>query len=232
MEWSSKSAVGIHLQLQFNRATVLDCTRPLENELSNRRNPRHEGGILRVLGHSTRLPILETLQLRDAKPAELAAMLGVPVTTVAFDCTKLAEAGLIARVHTEPETGERVYRGSPRSVIGHSDWLEMPPSIRGSVLCTGMEAFMDEMAYAFKAGTISGCEDTVFNWMPIRVDRFGRGTATEILGTMFTQLRMVQDQSEQRLRALEEDGTTMIVGCAGFEAADASPESRLDDEIG
>ncbi len=195
--------------------------------MSNARNPRREGGILRVLGHPTRLPILEALQLRDAKPAELATMLDIPAVAVASDCTELAAVGLVEEVRTEDETGERVYRGSPRSFTGHSDWLGLPPSIRCSVLGAGFETFVDEVASAFKAGTIGECDDTALNWMPIRVDQFGRGAVAEILEALFKQLRIVQDHSEQRLRGLEEDGTTMIIGCAGFEAAGASTDSGV-----
>jgi hypothetical protein len=191
--------------------------------LSNGRNSRHERGILRLLGHPTRLPILEVLQLREAGPAELAVMLGTSTATVVSDCEKLAEAGLITEVRTKPRTGEPIYRGSRRSFTGHFDWPELSPSIHNSVLSAGMKTFIDEVVSAFKGGTIGDRENTILNWMPVRVDLYGRRVVMEILEVAFMQLQMAQEQSRQRLRALEEEGAILIVGFAGFEAAEPSP---------
>lgn len=82
-----------------------------------------------------------------------------------------------------------------------------------------LRAFFDKATAALEAGTLDGPRDTVLTCAAITVDQVGWAQAGEVLNAAFEQLRVVHDQSQQRLALSGDDGSQMIVGLTGFEAA-------------
>ena len=114
---------------------------------------------------------------------------------------------------------EHYFQASPRSFIGHQDWRRVPRSLLGNVSSASIQSFMDKVVAAAEAGTIDGREDTKLSWMPIVVDQTGWEQAGKILDEAVARLQGVHEQSKQRLAQSGGDGTTTIIGFAGFEAA-------------
>jgi DNA-binding transcriptional ArsR family regulator len=177
--------------------------------------------LVRALSHPLRVRILEILTERAASPNELVDVLEYPLGHIAYHSRVLEKCGCIELVRTAQRRGavEHYFQASPRSFIGHQDWRRVPRSLLGNVSSASIQSFMDKVVAAAEAGTIDGREDTKLSWMPIVVDPAGWEQAGEIIDEAVARLQGVHEQSKQRLAQSDGEGTTMIIGFAGFEAA-------------
>jgi DNA-binding transcriptional ArsR family regulator len=190
----------------------------MEESLPDKKPGRIDQELVKALGHPLRVRILEALQGRVASPTELSKEMDVSLGVIAYHANTLEESGCLQLVKTRPRRGalEHFFTATPRSFIGHQDWRLAPRSLRGEVTAAAVQTFLDKVAEAAAAGTIDSCEDTTLNWMPMTVDRRGRGEVQEILGTALKELTAVHTRSGKRLAG--EDGIPLVVGLAGFEA--------------
>jgi hypothetical protein len=195
--------------------------------------------LIRALGHTLRVRILEALQGRTASPTELAAELRTHLGNVAYHSGVLLKCGCVELVDTAKVRGavEHFYTAKPRSFIGHQDWRRVPLSVRAGVTDETMRTFVGKVGGAIEAGTIEPDdgldgfvakvgeavdadtidprEDTTLNWMPITVDEQGwRETAT-ILSRALGDLTAVAAASRKRLG--DTDGIPVVTGLAAFE---------------
>ena len=174
--------------------------------------------LVRALGHSMRVRILEALQGQNASPSELAAEFRVGLGNVVYHMRVLEECGCVVLVGTAKVRGaiEHFYTATPRSFIGHQDWRRAPLSVRGGVTNEALRTFVGKVGAAIDADTIDRREDTTLNWMPIVVDEQGWRETAEILESALSELVTLAARSRERLG--EADGIPVVTGLAAFEA--------------
>ncbi|HEX5608821.1 MAG TPA: winged helix-turn-helix domain-containing protein [Solirubrobacterales bacterium] len=179
--------------------------------------------LVRAIGHPLRIEILQVLNEREASPNEMVDLLGSPLGNIAYHTRVLEKCGCVEVVRTEQRRGavEHYFRAVPRSYIGHQDWRKVPRSVRGAITATSVQTFFERLTAAYEAGTLDDREDTTLNWMSVAVDQEGRAEVTEILADAAARLQRVHERSIERIADSGEEPTSMIVGLAAFESADA-----------
>jgi DNA-binding transcriptional ArsR family regulator len=189
--------------------------------VSEKKPARLDPALTKALGHELRVDILERLQGRVASPTQLAKETGATIGLVTYHVNVLIECGCLEPVRTRQRRGatEHFYRAKPGAFIGSPVWRKVPRSVLGGVSSPTLQAFFDQATAALEAGTLDGPKDAVLTCASITVDQVGWAQAGEILNAAFEQLRAVHDQSQQRLALSGGDGSQMIVGLTGFEAA-------------
>lgn len=189
--------------------------------VSEKKPARLDPALTKALGHELRVEILERLQGQVESPAQIAKETGATIGLVAYHVNVLIECGCLDLVRTQQRRGaaEHFYRAKPGAFIGSPEWRKVPRSVLGGVSSPTLQAFFDKAIAALEAGTLDGPKDTVLTCAAITVDQVGWAQAGEVLNAAFDQLRAVHDQSRERLALTGEDGSQMIVGLTGFEAA-------------
>lgn len=200
--------------------------------MGERRPDRIDPRLVRALVHPLRVEILHLLNEREASPNEMMSVLGVPLGNVAYHVRVLRKCGCVELVRTERRRGatEHYFRAVPRSYIGHQDWRTVPRSVRAGVSATSLDSFMNRAIAALEAGTIDDREDTTFNWMTMTVDQLGWTQAAEVLDDALSRLQSVYEECRARLAVGDEDPTQMIIGLAGFEAAEPEEDSKQEED--
>lgn len=179
--------------------------------------------IAKALSHPLRVQILELLQGKEASPAMLTKeMGGVVLGLIAYHVQVLEECGYVELVRTRPRRGavEHLYRARPVPFFGGAELRSVPRSLRGKVTAMSLQKFIDASIAALEAGTMDEREDTVLGGMVIGVDELGWAQAAEIARSALASFQMIHDQSRARTEATGNPLTPVVVGVAGFEAAD------------
>ncbi|HEX6665715.1 MAG TPA: winged helix-turn-helix domain-containing protein [Solirubrobacterales bacterium] len=189
--------------------------------------PRGEDGIdvrlVRAISHPLRIQILQVLNERDASPNEMVSLLGSPLGNIAYHTRVLEKCGCVEVVRTEQRRGavEHYFRAVPRSYVGHQDWRKVPRSVRSTITATSVESFFQRLTAAYESGTLDDRDDTTLSWMSVAVDDQGRREVTEILADAAARLQGVHQRSVERTAGSTEEPTSLIVGLAAFESAEA-----------
>jgi len=179
--------------------------------------------LVRAIGHPLRIQILQVLNERDASPNEMVRVLGSPLGNIAYHTRVLEKCGCVEVVRTEQRRGavEHYFRAVPRSYVGHQDWRKVPRSVRSTITATSVESFFQRLTAAYESGTLDDREDTTLSWMSVAVDDQGRREVTEILAEAASRLQGVHQRSVERSVGNGEEPTSLIVGLAAFESAEA-----------
>ncbi|HEV2789905.1 MAG TPA: winged helix-turn-helix domain-containing protein [Solirubrobacterales bacterium] len=186
--------------------------------MSEQRRDRIDQELVKALSHPIRVEILESLQGRIASPSELSRELKASLGVVSYHANTLVRCGCLELVHTEPRRGavEHFFGITPRSSIGHQDWRQVPPALRGEITGAAVEAFIEVAASALEAGTIDARDDTTLSWMPLTVDDEGWREIAKIMEGASRQVAEAHARSAKRLAGAK--GTSIVVGLAAFEA--------------
>jgi hypothetical protein len=176
--------------------------------------------LVRALAHPLRVEILEILTERVASPTGLSAQLNTGLTHVAYHTRALDRCGCLELVDTARRRGatEHFYKAPPGSFVGDRAWRKVPRSVRGGVSGASLQTFVDKAVAALKAGTIDRRDDTVFSWMPVRLDRRGWEEVAAIMEEATDRVLAVQSHSKRRLaRGRDEGAISAVVAVANFE---------------
>jgi hypothetical protein len=168
-----------------------------------------------------RIQILELLQARTLSPKLMASELGVPLEAIAYHVRALAKNDLLELVRKQPKRGatEHFYRAMPNSYVGSQDLRRVPRVVRGAISWSGLRSFFRRAVAAINAGTMDDREDTVLTWRTIAVDSQGWSDVVQALSDASTRLGDIHTESRLRLAESESDGCRIVIGLAGFEAA-------------
>jgi hypothetical protein len=186
-----------------------------------RDEPEIDQRLIQGLAHPVRVRILEVLQTQTLSPALMARELEVPLGDIAYHVRVLVKNDCLELVRKEPRRGatEHFYRAKPSSFIGSQDLRKVPRAVRSAISWSGLRSFFRRAVAAIHAGVIDDREDTVFTWRTITVDSQGWAEAARALSEADARLGDIHAQSCLRLRERESEGTRVVVGLAGFEAA-------------
>lgn len=181
--------------------------------------------LLIAIGHPLRIAILEVLFTETSSPKLISKRLRRGISEVSYHTRVLAENHCIDLLRTEPRRGaeEHFYCANPQSFIGHQDWRNLPDGLVAGVSTANLHAFLDRVADAIEAHSREGAPatrpGTVMHWATIQVDQTGWSKASAILEESRGQLEGIHAECVRRLKLSRADGTPMVIGIAGFEAA-------------
>jgi len=178
--------------------------------------------LVKALAHPLRIQILEILTERVASPNSLSEQLGTGLTHVAYHTRALDKCGCLELVDTAKRRGatEHFYKATPGAFIGARAWRTVPTSVRGAVSAATLQTFLDKAIAALEAGTLDGRADTIFRWMPLRLDQAGWEEMVAILEETTNRILSVHLHSQDRLAASgEREAISTVIGMAGFETA-------------
>jgi hypothetical protein len=183
--------------------------------------PEIDPRLIKGLAHPLRIQILGLLQTRTLSPKMMSDELRVPLEAIAYHVRTLAENDCLELVRKQPRRGatEHFYRAAPNSFVGSQDLRKVPRVVRGAISWSGLRSFFRRAVAAIDAGTMDDREDTVFTWRTITVDSQGWLDAVQALSDASTRLGDIHTESRLRLAESKSDGSRIVVGLAGFEAA-------------
>jgi DNA-binding transcriptional ArsR family regulator len=177
--------------------------------------------LVHALAHPLRVQILEVLSEKVASPHLLSMDLEVGLSHVAYHTRALDRCGCLELIRTAQRRGatEHFYKACPHAFVGDRRWRKVPRAVRGGVSGAWLQSFMDKAVAALEAGTIDGRENTVLNWMPVRVDEQGWEKIAAIMEEATDRVLEVETASRRRLeRVTNADGTlSAVVALANFE---------------
>lgn len=178
--------------------------------------------LIRALAHPLRVRILDLLQTETLSPKLMAQQLGVSLGDASYHTGVLRDCGCLELVRKEPRRGvtEHFYRARPRSYIGNQDLRRVPRPVRGAISWAALWTFFGRVVAAINAGTLDDREDTTFTWMAVTVDSLGWSEIGNLLSAMVSQFGEIHAESVLRLAGTDDEGVRIIVGLAGFEAAE------------
>lgn len=174
--------------------------------------------LVKALSHPLRVEILETLQGRVASPVELAREMDESLGVISYHAKTLVRCGCLELVHSEPRRGsaEHFFGVTPRSLIGHEDWRTVPLAVRSGITSAALKSFLDTATTALEEGSIDARDDSTLTWMPLTVDEIGWREIAEAMQKASRLVAEAQARSAERLGG--EEGTSIVVGLAAFEA--------------
>jgi hypothetical protein len=179
--------------------------------------------LVKALAHPLRVQILEILTERVASPTWVSARLDTCLSDVSYHTRALDQCGCLELVETAKKRGatEHFYKASPGSFIGDRVWRRVPRSIRGGVTGASLQTFMDKAVAALKAGTIDRRDDTIFSWMPVRLDQRGWEEVSAIMEASIDEVLAAQGRSRRRLSRAQDKGDAIsaVVAVANFETS-------------
>jgi DNA-binding transcriptional ArsR family regulator len=178
--------------------------------------------LVKALAHPLRVQILDILTERVASPNSLSEQLETGLTHVAYHTRTLDKCGCLELVDTARRRGatEHFYKATPDAFIGARHWRRVPVTVRGAVSAATLQTFLDKAVAALEAGTLDGRSDTIFRWMPLRLDQKGWEEMVAILEETTNRILSVHLRSQDRLAASgEREAISTVIGMAGFETA-------------
>ncbi|HWC48502.1 MAG TPA: hypothetical protein VG448_06450 [Solirubrobacterales bacterium] len=149
---------------------------------------------------------------------------------VANDFRRLESMNLIELVNRRSRRGrgggERVYRAVQRSLFDEDAWRALPASIRAEITGVTYTTFVERVAEAAAAGTLTCRDDLHFTWTGMHYDE---RAWTEMLGILLDlfklSLRVHEDSAERQLGT---PATPVTVGISCFESPSFAQASSLD----
>jgi DNA-binding transcriptional ArsR family regulator len=184
--------------------------------------------LVRALSHPLRVQILELLADRMASPNWLSEQLEASLSHVAYHTRALHKCGCLTLVRTEPRRGatEHFYKATPEAFVSSRAWRRVPRSVRGGVSAATLRTFIDKAIAALEAGTLDAHDDTVFRWMPLRLDQRGWEEVVAILEEATEKVLTAHLASQDRLSASDGAGAiSTLIGLASFETAGSLSDS-------
>jgi DNA-binding transcriptional ArsR family regulator len=178
--------------------------------------------LVKALAHPLRVQILEILTERVASPNSLSEQLETGLTHVAYHTRALDKCGCLELVDTARRRGatEHFYKAAPDAFIGARHWRKVPVTVRGAVSAATLQTFLDKAVAALEAGTLDGRSDTIFRWMPLRLDQEGWEEMVAIFEETTNRILSVHLDSQDRLATSgEREAISTVIGLAGFETA-------------
>jgi DNA-binding transcriptional ArsR family regulator len=154
------------------------------------------GKLVHALSHPLRIRLLQLLEEEPASPWMLRDQIDpeISLSGVSYHVGVLYDSGCLERAKVAPRPGadERFYRAKP-------------------------EVFLDPL-YRAHAGLAEPDDGLAANWSGITVDRFGWDQVVDVLRSARLQLAAIEEQSQERLTTLGQEGTPLIVGVVAFES--------------
>ncbi len=177
--------------------------------------------LVKALAHPYRYEALWHLNKRVASPTELADEMGIDVSKLAYHVRELERLECIELVKTTPRRGatEHFYRARKRAFFSDKEWVQLPPSIRESIVAMDINVTGRNIGRAIEAGTFEAREDRHHTYTPMIVDEQGWTEAMAALMELLEKLMEIEAASTERLVKSKEESIPMAVSLIGFETA-------------
>jgi DNA-binding transcriptional ArsR family regulator len=184
---------------------------------------------VKAMAHPLRLRILGALEHRTASPSELAQELDAPLGNVSYHVRQLHGLGLLKLVKETPRRGavEHYYRLEARPYITDEAWAGAPPIVKEAMLGGVLSRVAEQVNKAAASGGFDRAE-THLSRMPLTLDDEGFGDAARAYAEFFKQLKVIEDESQERLGRKEHDGEVPALAVLMFfePGEDAAPASN------
>ncbi len=185
-----------------------------------------------VLGHPTRVRILEVVNELDMSPIKfLNSGLAreevfegrdndAALSHVAYHFRALKKFGCVVIVDSHQRRGatEHVYRGVARAFFSDEEWAELPAHLRPRISRTMLSGLIARAEGAILAGTFDSRLDRHLSWLPLEVDEVGWGALKDKLAGTLEDVRTIRDESLERIAKSGETPIRVTVGILGFES--------------
>ncbi len=182
---------------------------------------------VRAIGHPLRVELLDVLAGRTASPNDLAEVMAMPLSNVAYHVRILSDCGTLDLIKERQRRGatEHFYRAKPEAFIGGRQWRRVPRSIRaGGVSAPVIQSFFDKVIRALESGAIDARDDSTLSYMTVAVDEQGWKELVRMRERFLNLAIAVHDRSAKRLGGV--DGIPVVLGLAAFEPAPVQGRAR------
>lgn len=179
-----------------------------------------------ALRHRTRIHILLLLNEGTYTAAELADLIGEPLSNVSNHVRQLADDGSIEIADTRRRRNfdENVYRAVEIPIFTREAMAEMTSYQRKVTWGAIIRSMMAEVMASFEAGRMDDDLGVVLTWDWLNLDAQGRETVSKEQEKFWDRLTEIEIESINRVAVSGEETTSYIVGELGFERARKAPK--------
>jgi DNA-binding transcriptional ArsR family regulator len=174
--------------------------------------------LAKAMAHPVRVKILEQMNERPVAPAEVSAVIGTPVSNVAYHFRTLLELGCIEAIEKQQVRGsvKTTYRSRTNLMFDDLCFATLPPGDRAGLTVATLKALYRRASDAIEAKTFDGKADSHLSVTTLSL----RGEAwLEIAGILEGALgRVMEIKGEEEGRQDDAERIPATIGLLGFES--------------
>lgn len=174
-----------------------------------------------VVKHPHKVDALAILNERTASIAEIAKIMGLPVSKLTHHIKDLHDAGCIEIARSERRRGafEHYYRASLRPNISDAAWEKLSLQERLELSRLVFGAIVAEGVGAIRAGTFDSRTNRHLSWRILSLDKDGWSELVEEKAESLGEVEAIQARAYQRMAKSGENGFSVIAASLAFERA-------------
>lgn len=174
---------------------------------------------VKALAHPVRIAILDSMRESATSPNQLAELLHLALSGVAYHMRILEKCGAIELSYIRPVRGatEHFYRARPDAFIGSKHWRRVPENLRAGSAGFSLDALNARAIAAMESGAFAAREGSALTWNVITVDAKGWRELAAVMHAVPDQIARIHERSVRRLG--DEPGASAVAGVIAFESA-------------
>lgn len=157
--------------------------------------------LARAMSHRLRIAMLEHLTIRPASSAELAPLLGAPLSNVSYHMRVLVELGCVEAVSKTSVRGatKTTYRSVVEMLLDDAVWAKLSPATKAIVSEAGVDSIVSKAEVAIHGKTFDSRPDRHMSGVTLELDERAWKEATEMLRLTFQRFYTLADESRARV---------------------------------
>lgn len=142
------------------------------------------------------------------------------LSTVAYHCRQLADAGLLTLIDTRQVRGatQHFYVANAEAVFSEDEWAEMTKKEREEISVVMWQRFQAQVEIAKNEGTFDSRKDRVLAWGPLTLDEAGWRELALHMVAAFEEIERIRRDAESRLTEPGAVGMRATYGLFSFES--------------
>jgi DNA-binding transcriptional ArsR family regulator len=178
-----------------------------------------EDAVAYAVAHGIRVDILCYLNEAPRSPSELAAVMGLPLSTVEHHIKELLASCSIelARVARVRNTSEHFYRAVEIPFFTDEEMWAKPFEARQEIYGLILQSSTAEAMAAFRAGKVSNDPHVCMAWRWFNLDAQGRKDMAEENARSWERRQEIEAESAERRAATGEEPVSVIVSLLAHE---------------
>jgi len=181
--------------------------------------------LIKALAHPLRAHIFAALNEREASPSGIGREIDRDPSKLNYHFEELEKCECIELARTERRRGaiEHFYRAKAKFFFDDREWERLPMTLKLDLSMTFVQAIVDDVVRATKAGTFDARDDRHVSWTPVLVDEKGMGDLSAALMEALKRVFAIQAESAERMAASGEKAIPVTVAMLGFETPSGAP---------